>query len=154
MEDGAPIPATDVTLYGDIAIPDAAQGVVVFAHGSGSGRHSPRNRFVAAHLRDAGLATVLADLLCAEEEQADAVTGAHRFDIGLLARRVVGLVDWIADYQPLTGLGIGLFGASTGAAAALVAAIRPGIVWAVVSRGGRPDLRRRLPPGPYGSRPC
>jgi pimeloyl-ACP methyl ester carboxylesterase len=140
MED-VPIPATDVTLYGDIAIPDAAQGVVVFAHGSGSGRHSPRNRFVAAHLRDAGLATVLADLLSAEEERADAVTGVHRFDIGLLARRVLGLVDWVADYQPLTGLGIGLFGASTGAAAALVtAAIRPGIVRAIVSRGGRPDL--------------
>ena len=128
--------------------------MVVFAHGSGSGRHSPRNRFVAAQLRGAGLATVLADLLSAEEEQVDAVTGAHRFDIGLLARRVVGLVDWVAGYEPITGLGIGLFGASTGAAAALVAAaMRPGTVRAVVSRGGRPDLAGDYL-RPYGSRRC
>jgi putative phosphoribosyl transferase len=135
------IPLADVTLDGDVEVPDAARGVVVFAHGSGSGRHSPRNRFVAERLRDAGLATVLTDLLTPEEEQADAVTGVHRFDIRLLARRVVGLVDWVADHETLAGLGVGLFGASTGAAAALVAAAaRPEVVRAVVSRGGRPDL--------------
>ncbi|HEY0453981.1 alpha/beta hydrolase [Actinophytocola sp.] len=135
------IPAGGRTLYGDVEIPESASGVVVFAHGSGSGRHSPRNRFVARRLRDAGLATVLADLLTPEEERADAATGALRFDIGLLADRVVELTDWVAGYEPLTGLGLGLFGASTGAAAALVAAARrPNVVRAVVSRGGRPDL--------------
>jgi putative phosphoribosyl transferase len=135
------IPVADVTLHGDVEVPDAPPGVVVFAHGSGSGRHSPRNRFVAERLRDAGLATVLADLLTQDEERADAVTGVHRFDIGLLAGRVVGLVDWVADHERFTGLGVGLFGASTGAAAALVAATtRPEMVRAVVSRGGRPDL--------------
>jgi dienelactone hydrolase len=137
------ISLADVTLHGDVEAPDAARGVVVFAHGSGSGRHSPRNRFVAERLRDAGLATVLADLLTPEEEQADVVTGVHRFDIPLLARRVVGLVDWVAAHETLAGVGLGLFGASTGAAAALVAAAaRPEVARAVVSRGGRPDLAR------------
>jgi pimeloyl-ACP methyl ester carboxylesterase len=114
---------------------------VVFAHGSGSSRHSPRNRYVAAELQASGLATVLADLLTPAEEQLDARTGRLRFDIGLLAARVTALADWVAQYQPTAGLRAGLFGASTGAAAALVAAAqRPGSVAAVVSRGGRPDL--------------
>jgi pimeloyl-ACP methyl ester carboxylesterase len=114
---------------------------VIFAHGSGSSRHSTRNRYVAAELNAAGLATVLADLLTPAEEQTDARTGHLRFDIDRLARRVTFLTDWLANRQPTAGLPIGLFGASTGAAAALMAAAgRPREVAAVVSRGGRPDL--------------
>jgi putative phosphoribosyl transferase len=136
------IPTAGVTLAADVVVPDPAVGVVLFAHGSGSGRHSPRNRAVAAELQSAGLATVLADLLTAEEEErADARTGHLRFDIGLLARRVASLTDWLVERKQTADLGIGLFGASTGAAAALVAATaRPASVEAVVSRGGRPDL--------------
>jgi putative phosphoribosyl transferase len=130
-----------VTLEADVVVPDPALGVVLFAHGSGSGRHSPRNRQVAAELRRGGLATVLADLLTAEEEQVDARTRALRFDIGLLAGRVATLTDWLVEQAWAADLGVGLFGASTGAAAALLAATaRPGSVEAVVSRGGRPDL--------------
>lgn len=130
-----------VGLQAEVAVPPSARGVVVFAHGSGSSRLSSRNRYVAAALQQAGLATVLADLLTSEEERVDAVTREHRFDIRLLASRVTELVDWVADHQATAGLGIGLFGASTGAAAALVAAsARPEGVRAVVSRGGRPDL--------------
>jgi putative phosphoribosyl transferase len=114
---------------------------VLFAHGSGSSRHSPRNRYVAGELQEAGLATVLADLLTPEEEQVDARTGALRFDIGLLAERVAALTDWVVGQEQLADLGVGLFGASTGAAAALAAAAaRPASVEAIVSRGGRPDL--------------
>ncbi|MFC7385279.1 dienelactone hydrolase family protein [Sphaerisporangium rhizosphaerae] len=135
------VPAGDVSLGADVAVPPDARGVVVFAHGSGSGRHSPRNRHVAAELNEAGLATVLMDLLTREEEEMDAFTGALRFDIGLLAERVVAVTDWVARQERLSALGIGIFGASTGAAAALVAAARrPDTVRAVVSRGGRPDL--------------
>ena len=135
------IPTAGVTLAADVVVPDPAVGVVLFAHGSGSGRHSPRNRAVAAELQSAGLATVLADLLTAEEERADARTGHLRFDIGLLARRVASLTDWLVERKQTADLGIGLFGASTGVAAALVAATaRPASVEAVVSRGGRPDL--------------
>jgi len=135
------IPTVGVTLEADIVVPDPALGVVLFAHGSGSGRHSPRNRAVAEELQRAGLATVLADLLTAEEERIDARTGALRFDIGLLARRVTALTDWLVEQEQTADLGVGLFGASTGAAAALVAATaRPASVEAVVSRGGRPDL--------------
>jgi pimeloyl-ACP methyl ester carboxylesterase len=135
------IPTAGVTLEADIVVPDPALGVVLFAHGSGSGRHSPRNRAVAEELQRAGLATVLADLLTVEEEQIDARTGALRFDIGLLARRVAALTDWLVEQEQTADLGVGLFGASTGAAAALVAATaRPASVEAVVSRGGRPDL--------------
>jgi dienelactone hydrolase len=113
----------------------------LFAHGSGSSRHSPRNRSVAGELQRAGFATVLADLLTAEEERFDARTGRLRFDISLLATRVIALTDWVARYDETARLPVGLFGASTGVAAALVAAAeRPGIVAAVVSRGGRPDL--------------
>ena len=135
------IPAGGVHLDADLAVPDSAAGMVLFAHGSGSSRHSPRNRYVAAELRRAGLATLLADLLTPAEEQLDARDGRFRFDIGLLATRLTAAADWLAG-QPLTaGLPLGLFGASTGAAAALVtAAARPGAVAAVVSRGGRPDL--------------
>jgi pimeloyl-ACP methyl ester carboxylesterase len=139
--DGVQVPGGDVTLEADVEIPPASVGVVLFAHGSGSGRHSPRNRYVAARLQEAGLGTVLADLLTIDEERVDAETGALRFDISLLAARVVALTDWVVDYEPARSLPVGLFGASTGAAAALVAAAaRPRNVAAVVSRGGRVDL--------------
>ncbi len=135
------IPADNVMLDADLAVPEPAAAVVLFAHGSGSSRHSPRNRFVARELQRSGLATVLADLLTLPEEQLDARTGRLRFDIGLLARRVTAITDWLAEHQPTAGVPVGLFGASTGAAAALVAAAaRPGPVAAVVCRGGRPDL--------------
>jgi dienelactone hydrolase len=138
---GVRIPVHEIALEADIAVPQPARGLVLFAHGSGSSRHSPRNRFVAAELQQAGLATVLADLLTAEEEAIDMRTGELRFDISLLAARVAGSIDWLEGYEPAAGLGLGLFGASTGAAAALVAAAeRPEAVAAVVSRGGRPDL--------------
>lgn len=133
-----------VELPADVALPAWPRGVVVFAHGSGSSRHSRRNRYVARALQSAGLATVLADLLTADEERADALTGELRFDIPRLSERVVALTGWAQGYDAISGLGIGLFGASTGAAAALVAAAaRPDLVKAVVSRGGRPDLAGR-----------
>jgi pimeloyl-ACP methyl ester carboxylesterase len=135
------IPAAGVGLDADVVVPPSAGGVVVFVHGSGSSRHSPRNRYVAGELQAAGLATVLADLLTPAEEIEDARTGALRFDIGLLAARTAGMVDWLGAREPTSGLDVGLFGASTGAAAALVAAAeRPDSVAAIVSRGGRPDL--------------
>jgi putative phosphoribosyl transferase len=135
------IPAGGVVLDADLVMPQAARGAVLFAHGSGSSRHSPRNRFVAGELQRSGLATVLADLLTPAEERADARTGQFRFDIGLLGARVTALTDWLTGHDPTKGLPVGLFGASTGAAAALVAAAaRPAPVAAVVSRGGRPDL--------------
>ncbi|MDQ1505734.1 MAG: putative phosphoribosyl transferase [Actinomycetota bacterium] len=135
------IPAAGVVLDADIDVPDAARGVVLFVHGSGSSRHSPRNRYVAGELQKAALATVLVDLLTPAEERIDAGTGELRFNIGLLAARVIALTDWLAEHEPTNGLGIGLFGASTGAAAALVGgAARPDLVEAIVSRGGRPDL--------------
>jgi pimeloyl-ACP methyl ester carboxylesterase len=135
------IPAAGVVLEGDIEIPEAARGLVLFVHGSGSSRHSPRNRYVAGELQTAGLATVLIDLLTPQEERIDALTGELRFNIGLLAARVIDVTDWLADHGPAAGLGVGYFGASTGAAAALIgAAARPARVQAVVSRGGRPDL--------------
>ena len=125
------------TLGGTLTLPHAARGLVVFAHGSGSIRFSPRNRQVADVLHAAGIGTLLMDLLTAEEEQIDLRTRELRFDIGLLGERVVGAVDWAAGER----VPLGAFGASTGAAAALVAAAeRPELVRAVVSRGGRPDL--------------
>jgi len=140
LEQAVPIPISGTELTADVSVPSPARGVVLFAHGSGSGRHSPRNRYVAGELNAAGLATMLVDLLTLDEERADA-TGRFRFDIDLLAGRVAALVGWAAGHEPLAGLGIGLFGASTGAAAALVAAARqPELVQTVVSRGGRPDL--------------
>jgi pimeloyl-ACP methyl ester carboxylesterase len=130
-----------VTLEGDLQIPDRATGLVLFAHGSGSSRHSPRNRFVAHELQTAGLATLLLDLLTPEEEAVDQHTGHLRFDIGLLAERLVAATLWAAVDAATRSLAIGYFGASTGAAAALVAAaLEPEKVRAVVSRGGRPDL--------------
>lgn len=135
------IPAADVSLEADVIVPDMSRGLVLFAHGSGSSRHSSRNRLVAQELQRAGLATVLIDLLTPTEEQRDQLTGELRFNITLLAVRVIAVTDWLAEHEPTSGLGVGLFGASTGAAAALVAAAnRPGSVQAVVSRGGRPDL--------------
>lgn len=135
------IPITGRTLQADLAQPQTALGVVIFAHGSGSGRHSPRNQFVARALQAHGLATLLADLLTMDEERVDRVTAQLRFDIDLLGQRVIGLIDWARQHPATSRLPIGLFGASTGAAAALVAAAaRPSDVSAVVSRGGRPDL--------------
>jgi putative phosphoribosyl transferase len=130
-----------VTLEGNLSVPDGARGVVLFAHGSGSGRHSPRNRFVAQQLASAGVGTLLIDLLTEEEEQAEMYTRHLRFDIGLLAGRLVGATDWLAADARTAALSVGYFGASTGGGAALVAAAeRPERVAAVVSRGGRPDL--------------
>ncbi len=128
-------------LQGDLAIPDRATGIVLFAHGSGSSRHSPRNRYVAGVLQQAGLATLLLDLLTAAEEKVDLKTAHLRFDMGLLAERLVEATDWLRREPSTRGLPIGYFGASTGAGAALVAAAeRPSAIHAVVSRGGRPDL--------------
>lgn len=122
-------------------IPDSARGLVAFAHGSGSSRHSPRNRYVAETLGNAGLATLLFDLLTLDEEAEDLISGKRRFDIGLLARRLVGATDWLQSSEQTSHFRLGYFGSSTGAAAALVAATeRPNVVAAVVSRGGRPDL--------------
>ncbi|CAM4435190.1 Putative phosphoribosyl transferasec/MT0597 [Mycobacterium basiliense] len=129
--------AEGVSLVGLLTIPDRATGVVVFAHGSGSSRHSPRNRYVAEVLTQAGLATLLLDLLTPEEER----DRANVFDLALLARRLVDVMAWLAGLPDTAALPVGLFGASTGAGAALVAAAHPGVkVSAVVSRGGRPDL--------------
>lgn len=130
-----------VSLEGNLTIPAGAGGVVLFAHGSGSSRMSPRNRYVAGVLGQARLATLLFDLLTADEERIDMLTAELRFDIGLLAQRVIAAIDWLTASEATAGMNIGLFGASTGAAAALVsAAERPDKVRAVVSRGGRPDL--------------
>lgn len=130
-----------VTLQGELAMPGEANGVVLFAHGSGSGRLSPRNQQVAGTLNEKGLATLLFDLLTPVEIAMDEHTRRLRFDIGLLASRLAGAIDWTRTQPELRGLRVGLFGASTGAAAALVAAAeRPNEVGAVVSRGGRPDL--------------
>ncbi len=139
------IEAGDVILSGDLEAPHAACGQVLFAHGSGSSRHSPRNRRVAEALHASHLATLLFDLLTAEEEERDALTRSLGFDIGLLARRLEGATDWALRQPDCGALGLGYFGASTGAAAALVAAAaRPSVVRAVVSRGGRPDLAGTL----------
>ena len=135
------VAAGRVMLEGTLGIPERAAGVVLFAHGSGSGRHSPRNRRVAEVLRAGGLATLLVDLLTEEEEAVDVHTGHLRFDIELLAERLVGAIDWMGREEMTRSLPVGLFGASTGGGAALVAAARrPQRVQAVVSRGGRPDL--------------
>ena len=141
------VQATDATLQGTLELPPNAIGIVVFAHGSGSSRLSPRNRLVANFLNQGGLGTLLFDLLTPEESRIDERTAELRFDIDLLGRRLVGAVDWLAGRPEFGGLPIGLFGASTGAAAALVAAAnRPDRVAAVVSRGGRPDLAMQAIP--------
>src|SRR5919108_3347088 len=143
------IPVGSVSLSGDLTVPDRAQGAVLFAHGSGSSRHSPRNRYVAKILQEADLGTLLFDLLTEPEESIDEQTLHLRFDIGLLADRLVGATDWLVQRFSALNDGdadtpyLGYFGASTGAAAALVAAAKKAdVVRAVVSRGGRPDLAR------------
>lgn len=128
-------------LRGALAVPRGAKGIIVFAHGSGSSRHSPRNRQVAEMLQDAGLATLLMDLLTHDEDAVDQYTREYRFNIDLIGDRVTEVTDWVTRNPATCNLPIGLFGASTGAAAALrAAAARPRLVRAVVSRGGRPDL--------------
>ena len=135
------VPHGAVSLDGTLAVPPDATGVVLFAHGSGSSRHSPRNRAVARVLNDAGLATLLLDLLTPEEDEVDIRTRQLRFDIPMLAARLVSAIDWLGAQADTAGLPVGLFGASTGAGAALIAAAeRPAAVSSVVSRGGRPDL--------------
>ncbi|HEX5634965.1 MAG TPA: alpha/beta family hydrolase, partial [Gemmatimonadales bacterium] len=140
-EEEVRVDADGVTLDATLRVPHGARGMVLFAHGSGSSRQSPRNRHVAQVLHDGGFATLLLDLLTPREESVDSRTGELRFDIPLLARRLAGAMDWLAADAALGALPVGLFGASTGGGAALVAAAeRPGHVRAVVSRGGRPDL--------------
>ena len=135
------VPVGDILLNGDLAFSPASTGVVLFAHGSGSSRHSPRNRLVAHLLEQDGFGTLLMDLLTEDEDEIDRRSAQLRFDIDLLAARLTGVVDWLHEQPRTAALPIGLFGASTGAAAALVtAADRPRSVAAVVSRGGRPDL--------------
>jgi len=142
-EETVRIALSDGVIEGNLTLPETSHAVVLFAHGSGSSRFSPRNRFVADVLHDSGLATLLIDLLTPEEERVDMSTGHLRFDIDLLADRLVVATDWLGKNPATRNLRIGYFGASTGAAAALVAASkRPG-VWAIVSRGGRPDLAGR-----------
>jgi putative phosphoribosyl transferase len=139
------IPSDGVVLRGDLTLPAGARGLVLFAHGSGSSRLSSRNRMVARSLLDDGLGTLLFDLLTDREEASDARNRSLRFDIGFLAGRLLGATEWIASQPRARQVRLGSFGASTGAAAALVAAaVRPGLVQAIVSRGGRPDLA-----GPY-----
>jgi putative phosphoribosyl transferase len=133
--------SSTATLEGLLTIPAGAQAIVLFSHGSGSSRHSPRNQYVARVLQDAGLATLLIDLLTVEEEKEDLITREHRFNIRLLAKRLIVATDWLAQQADTQNLIVGYFGASTGAAAALIAgAERANIINAIVSRGGRPDL--------------
>ena len=140
-EKAVQVPVDGRILQADFAVPESACGVVLFVHGSGSSRHSPRNRYVAQVLQEAGLATLLMDLLTPEEEAFDAQTATLRFDIELLSGRLAEATGWLLDQPQTAQLRIGYFGASTGAAAALVAAAElPVLIAAVVSRGGRPDL--------------
>lgn len=140
------IPVGAVQLGAELALPAKARGCVIFAHGSGSGRHSPRNRYVASVLHEQRLATVVADLLTADEEVVDRSTRHLRFDIPLLAQRLAGIAEWAWQQPELRNLDCGYFGASTGAAAALIAAAGQERIKAVVSRGGRPDLAREFLP--------
>jgi putative phosphoribosyl transferase len=147
LEQPVRVRAGPVILEGNLGIPEGARGVVLFAHGSGSSRHSPRNRHVAEQLRAAGLATLLIDLLTEDEEAVDQYSTHLRFDIGLLAERLVGATDWLAEDSRTANLSVGCFGASTGGGAALVAASRrPQHIGSVVSRGGRPDLAGKALP--------
>lgn len=142
------VPVGQTMIDGDLSLPERSLGMVLFAHGSGSGRHSPRNRFVADGLNRAGLGTLLIDLLTEEEERVDLVTRQLRFDIELLSQRLLAAIDWLEADAQTGDLPVGLFGASTGAAAALKAAERQASrVKAVVSRGGRPDLAGDALPG-------
>jgi putative phosphoribosyl transferase len=141
LEIQARIPAGDAVLDGDLVVPSGASGIAVFAHGSGSSRHSPRNRSVARVIREAGVGSLLFDLLTREEESVDVFTRHLRFDIELLTRRLIETTRWLASQEETRNLRVGYFGSSTGAAAALMAAARLGDeIGAVVSRGGRPDL--------------
>lgn len=143
VHESTSIPVGDVALEGDLDLPADTHSLVVFAHGSGSSRHSPRNQFVAQVLRDAGLGTLLFDLLTREEEKIDAADGSLRFNIPLLASRLVDVTRWLLRQPETRRLKIAYFGASTGAAAALIAAAKLGDrICAVVSRGGRPDLAK------------
>jgi putative phosphoribosyl transferase len=140
-ENAVRIPVDKITIEGNLVLPQHAKGVVLFAHGSGSGRFSPRNRYVAKVLNKAGIATLLIDLLTKQEEEEDLQTGQFRFDIKLLAQRLIGATEWLRKNPRTKNLAFGYFGASTGATAALIAAAKlPEHVKAVVSRGGRPDL--------------
>ncbi len=137
----------NVILHGILAIPVQAHAIVIFAHGAGSSRLSPRNQYVANILQEAGLATLLMDLMTEREEQSDAITRALAFDIPFLAERVEAAIDWVLTNKATQNLRVGCFGASTGAAAALVAAAhKPDVIGAVVSRGGRPDLAMDILP--------
>jgi putative phosphoribosyl transferase len=142
VEEAVRVPTAGVVLDGDLAVPgEETRGVVLFAHGSGSSRHSPRNRRVASALQEIGWATLLLDLLTPEEEHVDLRTRELRFDIARLAARLTGAADWLGEQRNTAGLPLAVFGASTGAAAALItAADRPERVRLVISRGGRPDL--------------
>ena len=140
-ENAVRIPVDKTTIEGNLVLPPHAKGVVLFAHGSGSGRFSPRNQYVAKVLNQAGIATLLIDLLTKQEEEEDLQTGQFRFDINLLAQRLIGATEWLRKNPRTKNLAFGYFGASTGAAAALISAAKlPEGIKAVVSRGGRPDL--------------
>lgn len=134
------IPIEEVILEGNLTIPKNAKGVVIFAHGSGSSRYSPRNRFVSTILNEEGLATLLIDLLSTKEEAIDLDTKKLRFNITMLAERLVAITDWAMEDPQIKGLNIGYFGSSTGGGAAILAAIKTAVIKAIVSRGGRPDL--------------
>lgn len=141
IDENVMIPVGDASLEGNLKVPEGAKGIVLFAHGSGSSRHSPRNRYVASVIRERGLGTLLFDLLTAEEERIDQATRHLRFDISLLASRLKSAARWIGNRDATKDLKLGFFGSSTGGGAALVAAAQMGSdVAAVVSRGGRPDL--------------
>ncbi|HJX23993.1 MAG TPA: dienelactone hydrolase family protein [Candidatus Bathyarchaeia archaeon] len=141
VEEEVAVPAGKATIEGNLVIPAGAKGIALFAHGSGSGRFSPRNRYVAKVLNKAGIGTLLVDLLTKEEEEIDVATAEFRFNIGLLTQRLIGATEWLKRNPATKNLALGYFGASTGAAAALVAATKfPKDIKAVVSRGGRPDL--------------
>lgn len=140
MQNSVKIKVAKISFDGDLDVPNNASGLVLFAHGSGSSRKSPRNQYVARELNKAGLATLLFDLLTRDEEEVDMVTAELRFDIPLLSKRLIAATDWVKQSDQVRNLGLGYFGASTGAAVALVASVERPFVKAVVSRGGRPDL--------------
>jgi putative phosphoribosyl transferase len=141
IEESVKIPVASQVIEGNLAVPAGAKGIVLFAHGSGSGRFSPRNQYVAKYLNKAGIGTLLIDLLTEAEEETDGFTGQFRFDISLLATRLIAATNWLLHREDTKKFGVGYFGASTGAAAAVIAASNfPKETKAVVSRGGRPDL--------------
>jgi len=139
-ENEVTIPIGKITLMGNLVLPKGAKGIVLFSHGSGSSRFSPRNKYVAGVIQKSGIATLLMDLLTKEEEEIDMVTAELRFDINLLSERLIGATEWLEKNSETKNLSIGYFGSSTGAASALIAAAKLPAIKAVVSRGGRPDL--------------